>query len=225
MSLAITSRTGVGTCRRLTEVKHSPRTRCGTHGIAGLNSRERIGWRPCSNCYARLGSRCGSLGNRVGLCCRDRLSGSSSASGHLVTVALKYRVGTGIPLFVGPVWKGRCRAPNPALRLHDIKKGTLQVPQQFGAPFPTNLAEQDLPMVRLCMKTSGAFGSVLGVREFATVRPADSTSKLAETSRVSRWLRGTIGLQSRHCHFYIVGTGICCKLYELSVDRGVKGVS
>jgi len=66
---------------------------------------------------------------------------------------------------------------NLLLRLKKFKDATLRFLTDFDVPFTNNLAEQDLRMMKVKMKISGAFRTLLGAQHFACLRSVVSTAR------------------------------------------------
>jgi transposase len=62
-------------------------------------------------------------------------------------------------------------------RLHKFKSDALRFVYDFAVPFTNNLAEQDLRMMKVKMKTSGGFRTMPGARTFACLRSIISTAR------------------------------------------------
>jgi hypothetical protein len=62
-------------------------------------------------------------------------------------------------------------------RLKTFQTETLRFLTDFDAPFTNNLAEQDLRMMKVKMKISGAFRTLQGAQIFATLRSVVSTAR------------------------------------------------
>jgi len=62
-------------------------------------------------------------------------------------------------------------------RLKNFKTETLRFLTDFDVPFTNNLAEQDLRMMKVRMKISGAFRTLQGAQIFATLRSVVSTAR------------------------------------------------
>jgi Transposase IS66 family len=62
-------------------------------------------------------------------------------------------------------------------RLKTFQTETLRFLTDFDAPFTNNLAEQDLRMMKVKMKISGAFRTLEGAQIFATLRSVVSTAR------------------------------------------------
>jgi transposase len=76
----------------------------------------------------------------------------------------------------------RGRAPhrpgyNLLRRLHKFKGDVLRFVYDFAVPFTNNQAEQDLRMMKVKMKISGAFRTMAGARTFACLRSVISTAR------------------------------------------------
>jgi transposase len=77
-------------------------------------------------------------------------------------------------------------APGPAprrpghnllIRLHKFKGDVLRFLYDFSVPFTNNQAEQDLRMMKVKMKISGAFRTMAGAQAFASLRSVISTAR------------------------------------------------
>jgi len=76
----------------------------------------------------------------------------------------------------------RGRAPhrpghNLLIRLHKFKGDVLRFLYDFTIPFTNNEAERDLRMMKVKMKISGAFRTMVGARTFARIRSVISTAR------------------------------------------------
>jgi transposase len=66
---------------------------------------------------------------------------------------------------------------NLLLRLRDRKADVLRFTADFDVPFTNNQAERDIRMMKLRMKISGGFRTVLGAEIFAAMRSVISTAR------------------------------------------------
>jgi transposase len=66
---------------------------------------------------------------------------------------------------------------NLLLRFKKYKDATLRFLTDFDVPFTNNLAEQDLRMMKVKMKISGAFRTLQGAKDFACLRSVVSTAR------------------------------------------------
>src|SRR3954470_19794572 len=66
---------------------------------------------------------------------------------------------------------------NLLLRLRDRKADVLRFTADFDVPFTNNQAEQDIRMMKLRMKISGGFRTVVGAEIFAAMRSVISTAR------------------------------------------------
>ena len=79
-----------------------------------------------------------------------------------------------------PKTRGRKKRPKPLnllLRLDLERKQVLGFMYDFTVPFDNNLAERDIRMTKLKLKTSGCFRSLKGANAFARIRGYISTIK------------------------------------------------
>jgi len=84
------------------------------------------------------------------------------------------------PLAKRPGGRGRhARRPgnNLLLRLRDFQDDVLRFIADFAVPFTNNQAEQDLRMMKVRMKISGAFRTIDGAQTFADIRSVISTAR------------------------------------------------
>jgi len=66
---------------------------------------------------------------------------------------------------------------NLLIRLKEFKDDVLRFLHDFAVPFTNNLAEQDLRMMKVKMKISGAFRTFAGAARFAALRSVVSTAR------------------------------------------------
>jgi len=66
---------------------------------------------------------------------------------------------------------------NLLVRPRDYQHDALRFIADFAVPFTNNQAEQDLRMMKVRMKISGAFRAIDGARTFAAVRSVISTAR------------------------------------------------
>jgi transposase len=66
---------------------------------------------------------------------------------------------------------------NLLLRLRDRKADVLRFTADFDVPFTNNQAERDIRMMKLRMKISGGFRTVVGAEIFAAMRSVISTAR------------------------------------------------
>ena len=66
---------------------------------------------------------------------------------------------------------------NLLLRLRDCKDDVLRFIADFDVPVTNNQAERDLRMMKLRMKISGGFRTLVGAEIFATMRSVISTTR------------------------------------------------
>ena len=77
----------------------------------------------------------------------------------------------------GPGRKARRPGDNLLLRLRDFQHDVLRFIAEFAVPFTNNQAEQDLRMMKVRMKISGAFRTFQGAQTFADIRSVISTAR------------------------------------------------
>jgi transposase len=73
--------------------------------------------------------------------------------------------------------KARRPGNNLLLRLRDFQHDALRFIADFAVPFTNNQAEQDLRMMKVRMKISGAFRTFDGAQTFADIRSVISTAR------------------------------------------------
>ena len=73
--------------------------------------------------------------------------------------------------------KARRPGHNLIIRLRDCRDDVLRFLADFTVPFTNNQAEQDLRMMKVRMKISGAFRTLEGAQVFADLRSVISTAR------------------------------------------------
>lgn len=157
---------------------------CGAHHLRELKAIEEIEKEPWAKAMADL-----LVGaNRLKHEARERDEAGLPAA-VLQSVAAEYQtiIANGLafheslpPLTKRPAARGR-RAKRPGhnllVRLRDYQHDALRFIADFAVPFTNNQAEQDLRMMKVRMKISGAFRTIDGAQTFAAIRSVISTAR------------------------------------------------
>ena len=157
---------------------------CGAHHLRELKAIEEIEKEPWAKAMADLLTGANRLKHEA----RERGEAGLPAA-VLQSVAAEYQtlIANGLafheslpPLTKRPAARGR-RAKRPGhnllVRLRDYQHDALRFIADFAVPFTNNQAEQDLRMMKVRMKISGAFRAIDGARTFAAVRSVISTAR------------------------------------------------
>jgi transposase len=157
---------------------------CGAHHLRELKAIEEIDKEPWAKAMSRLLNTANGLTREA----RDRGETKLLEPVRQKIIA-KYKaiVAKGLafhkrqpPLARSPGAQGRKpRRPgnNLLLRLRDFQDDVLRFIADFAVPFTNNQAEQDLRMMKVRMKISGAFRTFQGAQTFADIRSVISTAR------------------------------------------------